>query len=431
MTLNHEELSAKIAQALAEIGSVLPEVDFIACKLYPIERIKDTLAQAYVQIIEFCILATKWYNDVCRNRLRKVWHAIANPWPLKFEGIKMNIDACFKRLREQSTLAHQAETRVIHTKISEMLTIRAAGGPLKTDATYGPVRFTVPISGATGNDPPVLISFEKISVYFESMPFDPTQAFDNALMMRDRRRARGHALLEALWTSPTLQTWVSSPASAILRVNDSFNRREATVDFALDMIQMARAAGVPVVWYLGVDAQRRPVSAADVLRSLVRQVVEAPGGRAARAAGLREEHFGRCETAEDWLLVLVALAATFGRLALVVDAREGADGILGFVARFRQKLDARRTGAVCKILVLTCGATLETASALSMSSSADQYAELDMDLFGQNRVSRVAYSPRGRPRGSRSGGQMPDQLKLSVQRLWDQRGLVHTGDRDP
>lgn len=119
-TINHEELSSKIAQAFAEIGDVLPEVEFISQNLYPTERIQLTLANAYAQIIEFCIRATRWYDKTRRSTVKKVFSAVIRPWPLEFQDIKMKIDSQFKRLREQSAVAHQAETREIHVKLGEI-----------------------------------------------------------------------------------------------------------------------------------------------------------------------------------------------------------------------------------------------------------------------------------------------------------------------
>jgi hypothetical protein len=112
--LNYEELSSKIAQWFAETGSVLREAEFIAQRLYPVESIRSTLASIYAQILEFCIRATKWFNRVRDNFLKKALHAALHSWPLEFEDIKRTIDRHVRRLRDQSTLAHQAEMRDMH-----------------------------------------------------------------------------------------------------------------------------------------------------------------------------------------------------------------------------------------------------------------------------------------------------------------------------
>lgn len=118
--MNHEELSNKIAQAFAEIGAVLPEIDFVAQKLYPVKSIQITLARVYAQILEFCMRATRWYDKIRRSPVKKVLSAVLKAWPLEFQDIRLNIDTQFRRLREQSAVAHQAETRDIHAKINDI-----------------------------------------------------------------------------------------------------------------------------------------------------------------------------------------------------------------------------------------------------------------------------------------------------------------------
>ncbi|KAK5652120.1 hypothetical protein OQA88_10762 [Cercophora sp. LCS_1] len=85
VTMHREELSSKIAQAFAEIGAVLQKANFVAQKLYPTEGIQATLANVYAQIIESCIRATKWYDRVHRNPLKRVLSAVTKTWPLKFQ----------------------------------------------------------------------------------------------------------------------------------------------------------------------------------------------------------------------------------------------------------------------------------------------------------------------------------------------------------
>lgn len=120
VTINHEELSSKIAQSFAEIGEVLPEAEFISQSLYPTQRIRYTLASVYAQIVEFCIRATKWYDRLRQSPVKKVLGAVFKTWPLEFQDIKVKIDVQLRRLREQSAVAHQAETREMHIQISEI-----------------------------------------------------------------------------------------------------------------------------------------------------------------------------------------------------------------------------------------------------------------------------------------------------------------------
>ncbi len=119
-TLSHRELSSKVAEAFATIGDVLPGANFLAQQLYPVEHIQKTLQALYHHIIEFCIKALKWYQRAARGILQQAIVAVKNPWPLEFEDVVRKIQGTMTRFREQSTIAHQAETRHIANMLSEL-----------------------------------------------------------------------------------------------------------------------------------------------------------------------------------------------------------------------------------------------------------------------------------------------------------------------
>lgn len=408
MTLNQEELSNKIAQAVAEIGSVLPEVSFVACQLYPTRAIQQTLADAYAHIVAFCIQATKWYHDVRRNRARKLWHAIANPWSLEFQDTKTAIDTCFRRLREQSILAHQTETRAIHAKVCEVLTISTNGHP-------GPFLHGQGHGAAKGGDVRIAINFESISAFFDSIPIDAGKTVKTGLIMRDRRRARGSELLAAIWDKPALHQWISSPKSAILRVDSPFARQDAALDFSLDIIEMARFAKVPIILYLGVGINKSPVLVTDVLRSLALQIIRQNPEILANA-GIQREQFKSSGNVTDWLQLLVALVSSLPRLALVLDAQENSTGILDVVSRLKEELDVRKAGVLLKVMILTRQMPQDTASAL-LTPWTGCSGQIDVcNSRGLDRA--VRYSSRGPSRGSRPGDEGSNQARKLLLAAW-------------
>lgn len=274
---------------------------------------------------------------------------------------------------------------------------------------------------------PILTSFKSISVYLEQVSFNPTQALQVGIMMRDRRRARRRAPIESIWTSSNLQRWVSSSESALAHVNSSFIRKEVALDFTLDIIEMVKLTKTTVVWYLGMDTHGRPISVPDVLRSLLRQVAEQIPEKMVKA-GLSEEHFRTCETSDHWLRLLVSVVTPLPRLVLVIDARENSKAILSIVSRFKKEIEGQKARVVCKFLVLTCEAPPDMISGLS-TQWMGHYYELDMSPPGMDHrpPSRVTYSPRGRSRNSRFGDQVTNNGKLCVQRLWDQSEAVDIG----
>lgn len=387
---------------------MLPEVNFVACQLYPTRAIQQTLADAYTHIVAFCIQATKWYHDVSRNRARKLWHAIANPWSLEFQDTKIAIDTCFRRLREQSILAHQTETRAIHAKVCEVLTISTNGNP-------GPCRQGQGHGAATVGDVRIVINFQSISAFFNSIPIDAGKAVKTGLIMRDRRRARGSELLAAIWDKPALHQWISSPKSAILRVDSPFARQDAAFDFSLDIIEMARLAKVPMIVYLGVGINKRPFSVTDVLRSLALQIIEQNPEILANAR-IQQGQFKNSGNVTDWLQLLVALVSSLPRLALVLDAQENSTAIFDLVSRLKEELDVRKADVLLKVMILTRQMPQDTASAL-LTPWAGSSGQIDVcNSRGLDRS--VRYSSRGPSRGSRTGDEGPNQAKRLLLGAW-------------
>lgn len=425
VTLNHEELSIKLAQAFAEIGSVLPEIDFIANVLYPTQRIQETSAHVYAYIIEFCILATKWYTDVSRSKRWKMWHAFANPWPLKFEGIKTNIDAYSKRLREQSSLANQAEIRMVHAQVTE---IRSALCGLLSPNPLGNLLERRAASSSTAGMPAPL-TIEQVFLVLEDIPLNPAEALKMGMMMRDRRRARGRAFSEMMWTSPKVQQWVSSPDSALLRVEGSFDHKEAALDFALDMIEIVKVARVPTIWYLGMSTDDKPASMTDVLRSLIRQLMDQAPDIVSKAGLTSDEGSRTRGSTEDWLRLFVAIGASLPRLVVFIDARKETDAVLGVVSRFKEELDRQNVSVVCKVAVLTCEVSPQMASDLS-ARWAGHYGELVVSGAGSSRRTRVSYAPRNRAHGSRVGRGAADDGRISFEKLWNERSVVDVSGDD-
>lgn len=398
---------------------MLPEVNFVACQLYPVQAIQQTLADAYTHIVAFCIQATKWYHDVSRNRARKLWHAIANPWSLEFQDTKIAIDTCFRRLREQSALAHQTETRAIHAKVCEVLTISTNGHPnlcrpdLDNDASKSTKYM---IDTASGDDVRIAISLESVSVFFDSMPIDASRAVKTGLIMRDRRRSRGSELLGAVWDKPALHQWISSPKSAILRVDIPFARQDAALDFSLDIIDMARLANVHLILYLGVDINKEPVLIPDILRSLALQIIKQNPDILAKAR-IQQEQFKNSEDIADWLQLLVTLVSCLPRLVLVLDAQENSTAILDVVSCLKKELDARKAGVLLKVMILTRQMSENIASALLMPWAGCFGQLVVCNSRGLDRRP-VRYSSRGPPRGSGSRDEGPDQARRLLLASW-------------
>jgi hypothetical protein len=91
---------------------------------------------------------------------------------------------------------------------------------------------------------------ERVRKYLLCNSFDPDQVFDLAVTRRERRRARGGLVLPPIWATAELHEWISKPESTVLQLPASLRRIDESKDFALDMIQLLKSAGLPVIWHL-------------------------------------------------------------------------------------------------------------------------------------------------------------------------------------
>lgn len=87
--------------------------------------------------------------------------------------------SCFRRLREQSILAHQAETRAMRAQVCEVLTTSTRGHPSlhRPDLGYDAPRATKYMEEtAIGDEFQIGINLESISACFDSIPIDASRA---------------------------------------------------------------------------------------------------------------------------------------------------------------------------------------------------------------------------------------------------------------
>ncbi|KAK3989041.1 hypothetical protein QBC44DRAFT_94922 [Cladorrhinum sp. PSN332] len=355
VTLNHEELSANIARAFAEIAAVLPEAEFLAQTLYPTQRMRNTLANAYVQIIEFCIRATKWYGNVTKSMRKKVFGAVFKTWPLEFHDIRQNIEAQFRRLREQAAIAHQAETREIHIQVRDLRKII-------TESQQQSIHQVFDINAPHIRNNPSLVEtlpffLERVQRYLANNTFDPKSTLELALIMKARRRARGATFSSTIWASEELRNWISGADSSLLQLQGLMLRAEQSRDIASDVIQLLQATGLPVIWYLSSLSSfgRTSTSIVDIVRSFVQQAVH-HDTQDKQAWRINETHFQTCKTEKDWLHLFVAVLSHFQKIIIVVDTQqEASNNLLEIVKTFWDEMKAQNIPTIVKILVLTYG----------------------------------------------------------------------------
>lgn len=187
--------------------------------------------------------------------------------------------------------------------------------------------------------------------------------------MKTRRRARGISSSPMIWASQELQSWISSPSSALLRLQGSTLRAEQSRDVASDLIELLQqvSPNLPIIFYLSSMSSfgRVPTSIIDILRSLIQQAIDhhSPANNC-QPWRLNDTDFESCKSEKDWLQLLVAVLSHFDKLVIVIDTHQETSGsLLEIIKSFLEEVEARNIPTKIKMLVLTYG-TSSTVAAL-------------------------------------------------------------------
>lgn len=109
----------------------------------------------YTHIIDFCLRALEWYHKAGGGFFKKAFAAIKDPWSLEFEDVVQQIKQTNARVREQAIIAHQAETRHISLKISdvqlEVMNLRKDNKDLRSLMVSGPAHPAIGKRSSSGH----------------------------------------------------------------------------------------------------------------------------------------------------------------------------------------------------------------------------------------------------------------------------------------
>lgn len=249
---------------------------------------------------------------------------------------------------------------------------------------------------------------------------DPGQELKLGIIMRDRRRARGSLTPPISWSSRQLREWISTPDSKVLRLQGSFLRTEQSKDLAIDLVELLRAMGLPVVWYL-VDTATgelrcRSITPTVILRSLIKQTIDQHLD-AANNWDLNEGHFAACKTEKDWLRLFVAVLAHVQKIVLVIDTQRTITGMMDMIAEFWREVNEQGIRTTVKILVLTYDNTSTALSVFPVLPTATKPAQPSPRSSSRHSRVRSRFGG-GRRSGKRNeSGEGPEDLKPFVLQL--------------
>ncbi|KAF4922974.1 hypothetical protein CGCVW01_v004955 [Colletotrichum viniferum] len=111
--LNYEQLLVEVSKAVSRIADVLPRTELHSL-LYSTPRMQETIAQLYVKILEFSIMAIRFYK---KGKLSHSIASIVKPFSLNFKPIIEEIRERSVRVDELASALSKAEIRDLHVKI--------------------------------------------------------------------------------------------------------------------------------------------------------------------------------------------------------------------------------------------------------------------------------------------------------------------------
>ncbi|KAK0629142.1 hypothetical protein B0T17DRAFT_633566 [Bombardia bombarda] len=265
--VNHETTTKLLAKSLTQISECLPGVQLVS-KLYPTPRMSKAIEELYSYILKFLTRAYEWYNE---GKARRFIHSITQPPQLRYTDLLQDIRASSRTIEQFAAAASQAELREIHVKVDSLKTaslqptnlavveamqaeLLAKVNDLKTIIISFQEAQAVQSSSLLDTNQRVSdIQLSSILTHLSSVPLDdPFKSYQYHLFFR-KRRAAGlgpNTATNRFWLSPHLQTWSSSPTSALAVVKGGFASRQVVQDFCVDVIHELREANVPVLWAL-------------------------------------------------------------------------------------------------------------------------------------------------------------------------------------
>ncbi|KAF4872035.1 ATPase family AAA domain-containing protein 3 [Colletotrichum siamense] len=238
--LNYEELLVEVSKAVSRIGDVLPRAE-LHVLLYPTPRMQETVAQLYSKILEFSVMAIRFYK---KGKLSHAIASVVKPFSLTFKPIIEEIRQRSLRVDELANALSKAEMRDLHVKIHGL--------------SHSVARLTEMMALQSQS----ILSLQTQNKHmFQNMQIDAIRSavliadtpvaadsLDWCRSMRNRRRQKAFTQLPLPEISK-LKLWVSDSSSSLLLAQ---GRGVATsaLDFAADFIDIVIDHDYPVIWAL-------------------------------------------------------------------------------------------------------------------------------------------------------------------------------------
>ncbi|KAI8630483.1 hypothetical protein F5Y19DRAFT_427756 [Xylariaceae sp. FL1651] len=319
--LNHEELLAEFSKAVAKIADVLPRTE-LHYSLYPTNRMQEAVSLVYAKIIEFSVVAIKWYK---KGKLSHSISAITKPFSLKYKPILEEIQERSRRVDELANAASKAEIRDLHTDVRELSNrliqvTEMMAAYQQQQVLHNQFLF------AFHQDYKQTFRAEQIkeiqdTILLRDAPLsDETLAYCRSMRNRRRQKLPIQTPISAL---SKLKTWVSQPSSSLLLAQGQ-GVRTSSADFAADFLDVILERRDPVIWALPaiLEENKAYPSMLSILRSLVSQSLNLePAIVTENMNPITIKHLKSTVNIHQWLEVFERCISYFPRLFLVLDLR--------------------------------------------------------------------------------------------------------------
>ncbi|KAJ9131624.1 Nacht domain protein [Pleurostoma richardsiae] len=352
--LNHEELLVEVAKGVSRIADALPRAE-LHSDLYPTERVQEAVASVYAKIIEFDLLAIKFYK---KGRLLHSITSIVKPFSLSFKPVVEEIMERSRRVDEEASMASKAEIRSQHFKIHQLIETVAAQQSLLNQIMLDVREQKQFFRNAVVEDIRTTITIGDTPASEDTLSY--------CRSMRNRRRLKVPAQLP-LSELQKVKAWLAEPSSSIL-LAEGQGVRTSCLDFATDFLDAVLDAGYPVLWALPSAVQDEAAavpSIKGILRSLILQALELDPALVSEGCNpVTKQHIRSAASFEQWFDLLERCLSNFARLFLIIDmgvieaalSQESDDDevpytVSSFVERLTELVKTRRGGGLKVVVV--------------------------------------------------------------------------------
>ncbi|TDZ26513.1 hypothetical protein Cob_v001431 [Colletotrichum orbiculare MAFF 240422] len=331
--LNYEELLVEVSKAVSRIADALPRTE-LQSLLYPTPRMQDTVAQLYAKILEFTLMAIKFYK---KGKLSHSILSVIKPFSLSFQPIIEEITERSRRVDQLASALSKAELRDLRIEFTrnsahsdaEIRSLRLEVTRMRTDTLRLMEMMALQSQSFLSyqNEHKVMYRVRLIEQIQELIMLEDTPVADDTLAwcrsMRNRRRQKAPTQLP-LQELSRLKSWLLSPESSLLLASGQGVKTSA-LDFAANFLDAILEKRSPVVWALpgtAIDLDgRADISMTGVLKSLISQALSINSDIVSEGINpLTAKHFKAATSIQQWFDILKRCVSSFKYLFLVIDA---------------------------------------------------------------------------------------------------------------